>query len=63
MIPKLRNCQNMQKATGNICDRLPVAFIEAWIKSSFPNGTTSLNTTQILHKNKAWAKYLISIIL
>ena len=31
-----------------------VAFVEAWIKSNFPNGTTSLKTTQMLHKNKAW---------
>ena len=52
MIPKLRNCQNLRKATGNICDRL-------WHLSrcgqnvNFPNGTTSLKTTQMLHKNKA----------
>ena len=30
-----------------------MAFVEAWIKSKSPNGTTSLKTTQILHKNKA----------
>ena len=41
-----------------------VAFVEAWIKSNFPNGTTSLKTTQILHKNKAWhrTKYCIYLI-
>ena len=37
-----------------------VAFVEAWIKSNFPNGTTSLKTMQMLHKNKACYKYIFN---
>ena len=30
-----------------------MAFVEAWIKSKFPNAKTGLKTTHMLHKNKA----------
>ena len=36
MTPKFRKWQNLQKETGNICDRL-VAFVEALIKSKGHN--------------------------
>ena len=33
---------------------MPVAFVEAWIKSKFPNATTGIrNSTHVPHKNKA----------
>ena len=34
-----------------------VAFVEAWIKCNFPNGTTGRKTTQMLHKNKGCSTY------
>ena len=32
---------------------MSVAFVEAWIKSKSPIGTSGLKTTQMLHKNEA----------
>ena len=41
------------KETENICDHLWHLSRRGWIKCNYPNNTTGLKTTQMLHKNKA----------